>query len=1426
MKNLEQKSKDELIEYIKLLQSKIDNVNLYFPGFGVINKYEKINTQTIDKYRLMFQKSNDAILVLKKNIVTECNFKSESVFGIHKEHIIGKFLYDFTPMIQPDGSNSKEKIHQFLKESNSKHQQIPLQIKMLKNGLNLFDAELNFSEFTIDEDTFVYLVIRDVSERMELSRQLKDEYEKRIEEQDLTQSGNWEFNANNFDVYWSPSAYAIHDLSRHIKAPTLNEYFAQYVHPDEHDILFQAIQESIRTGHNFSMDYKIRTKNQKMKYLHVKGKAVYQLNGEVDKVVGTVVDITERKLLEIKLNDSKEQYQNLIEKLPEGVIIYNLQKILYANISAFQIPKVNSLKEDCSAYSIFDFILPQYKNEVERKIKFLIEGKSLGTVEMRIKNAEGKIIDIEVRSNPVVHNGEVAIQAIFSEITYRKYVERKLRESERRLSTLIGNLQGMVYRCKNDPSWTMEFVSDGCLELTGYDREAMLNNTSIHYSELILDEDRESVWQKVQEAVSERRVFTLSYRIRTKNGTIKWLHEQGKGIFDDQNKLLALEGFITDVSREKYAEIALKERYNDYKNIVDFVPEGMLIHKHGTIVFANQVALGIFGYNTNDELKGLSMMNFILPEFHEKVKKRVEGSYKGMPQTFTEIKVYTRNGGVLEVETRSIPFVYENEQCVLVAVHAIDAQKQLAKETIRAKLAEEANEALKKEIEQKVIAQNELITSQNYVKNIINSSLDMIIASDRNNKVTEFNKAAQIVYGYKESEIIGQELSVLTSAPEVLLKVQDVLHKEGYFSGEVLNIRKNGELFDCFLTATLLLNEKGEVIGSMGVSRDLTKLKKDRERFHLSEERYKAIFNQVFVGIARLDISGKFTQVNQRFCTILGYTEEELLELYFQDKSVEHTVNGFENLLDYLIRKKINDYTFEQNYYHKDGHIVNTQINISLVLSANNSPMYFVLVCADITENKRNHELALKQTAKLNSLIESSNYMVMAIDKKERLTTFNSNTTKFIKEFYGIEALVGLEMTKGSLVSSVKANQFWIKRVKETLKGKSQFFEYVAFDKEGQQKNFEFYLTPVRSAENIINEVAIVGYDITEKKKIEEKIINQGAKLSAIFENSSHQIYTIDKLFKLTSFNELFAKTLYKDYGLEATLGMNLKKEAQVQMPVSYFKNFVKLHKSALKGNAIRVESKVKDTKERTSYYMFYLDPIVLPDGKINEVSYIAHDITDKKLAEKSIVESLKEKEILLKEVHHRVKNNLQVISSILNLQSAYHKDKNTVNLFRELQNRVRTMSFIHESLYQTSDFSNLNFRVYLENLIANLMHSYMIDNNQIEVQFDCDNLFLNLDFSIPCGLIINELISNALKYAFNDNQKGVIRISVKKLKNKVTFVVADNGKGIAPEIDIRNTETLGLQLVVSLVDQIYGKLFYKDLNPGTKIKFTFELKS
>ena len=218
-------------------------------------------------------------------------------------------------------------------------------------------------------------------------------------------------------------------------------------------------------------------------------------------------------------------------------------------------------------------------------------------------------------------------------------------------------------------------------------------------------------------------------------------------------------------------------------------------------------------------------------------------------------------------------------------------------------------------------------------------------------------------------------------------------------------------------------------------------------------------------------------------------------------------------------------------------------------------------------------------------------------------------------------------------------------------------------------------------------------------------------------------------------------------------------------------------------------------------------------------------EIESRKNAENKIKLSLEEKNILLQEIHHRVKNNMQIISSLLNLQTRYVDNEEAVNVLKESQNRVRSMAMIHEKLYQSNDLSHINFVDYIQSLVSNLFYSYNIKNLQIKSILEIDDIRLNMETAVPCGLIISEIVSNSLKYAFPNEMHGEILVSLKSVEDGYELIISDNGVGLPEELDFDNNKSLGLILVKSLTEQIDGEITIHR-NHGTEFKIRFkELK-
>jgi two-component sensor histidine kinase len=234
------------------------------------------------------------------------------------------------------------------------------------------------------------------------------------------------------------------------------------------------------------------------------------------------------------------------------------------------------------------------------------------------------------------------------------------------------------------------------------------------------------------------------------------------------------------------------------------------------------------------------------------------------------------------------------------------------------------------------------------------------------------------------------------------------------------------------------------------------------------------------------------------------------------------------------------------------------------------------------------------------------------------------------------------------------------------------------------------------------------------------------------------------------------------------------------------------------------------------------LSPLQTQQRKM--VIAVVRDITSRKQAEATIQASLAEKEVLLKEIHHRVKNNLQVVSSLLNLQASRIQDETIVELFRESQNRIITMAMVHEQLYRSKNFINLDAREYISDIVQDLLYSYIGATGRIETAVEVEPIACDVDKAIPCGLIINELVTNALKYAFPNQRPGKIAIQFTRNDDKmVRLLVRDNGVGLPADLNLFQAPSLGFQLVRTLTRQLHGTLEVANGN-GTEIRILFPM--
>lgn len=363
---------------------------------------------------------------------------------------------------------------------------------------------------------------------------------------------------------------------------------------------------------------------------------------------------------------------------------------------------------------------------------------------------------------------------------------------------------------------------------------------------------------------------------------------------------------------------------------------------------------------------------------------------------------------------------------------------------------------------------------------------------------------------------------------------------------------------------------------------------------------------------------------------------------------------------------------------------------------------------------------------------------------------------------------------------------------------------------DGSEFSIEISLSPIEiEGENYV--ISIIR-DTSSRQKLE-------AKFRGLLESAPDGIVVIGSDAKIAIVNSQIEKMF--GYTRDELLGQTV----EILIPSKYKSDHIKYRDGYILNPLTRpmgagrvLSGRKKDGSELP--VEISLSPLETEQGVL--IMSIIRDITDRRKAEEQIKNSLREKEALLKEIHHRVKNNLQVTSSLLRLQSGYIQDPKTLEMFTDSQNRIRSMALVHEKLYKSSDLSRINFSDYVDDLAQLLLRSFGVNPKQINLKVLKQPVFISVETAVPCGLIVNELLSNSIKHAFPNGQIGQIIIKVDAHDNgEIEIEVSDDGIGLPKNFSFEDTDTLGLQLVRTLVSQINGRIQFNN-SKGVSVAIFF----
>ena len=703
-----------------------------------------------------------------------------------------------------------------------------------------------------------------------------------------------------------------------------------------------------------------------------------------------------------------------------------------------------------------------------------------------------------------------------------------------------------------------------------------------------------------------------------------------------------------------------------------------------------------------------------------------------------------------------------------------------------------------------------------YQADMIRFVSDAIISTDLDFRVRTWNRAAEKIYGWHAYEVMDRPLFKIIGLSGPIFSNKRFLKKlkqDGSWQGETVQRRKDRSLIYMFSSFSLIKDNLDRPTGVVMVNHDITALKKAEQIRQESELQFQKFFKNAPEYCYIVSLEGKISDVNRAALKALGYKKKEIVGRFLKNFYSPEFRNIFESALKKknprLRNKRVEVIT-------KSGAARTVLLNIDSIKDRAGKSIHLIVTQYDITGLNLLRDKLYQSQEVMAKTFMSLDDAVFILDSSIPPIILDCNPAAVRIFGYTKRQIVGRSVE--------------ILHIDKTALKKFQAVLYPAVKKQGFLSSFEFQMRrkggeifpsvhsvyPLKDNRNkMVGWISVVK-DITQYKHIENTLRESEEKYRSLVENINDVLYSVDVNGIITYMSPVLKEIT--GYEPEEVIGQNFMKYVGPQDRPRILKGF----KEVLAGKPGSTEYRIMTRSGGYRWVRLSSQP-VYKDKKLIGLQGILTDITEERETKEALTASLKEKEVLLREIHHRVKNNMQIMSSLLSLQTRFLKDPELSRKFIEAQNRIRAMAFIHESLYKSQNPAQVDFYMYVTNLVKNLFKTYGVKQELIKFVIKIKDIFFDIDTAIPCGLIINELVSNALKYSFPSNKKGMIRVVMSREKGMFSLIVEDNGIGFPDGFDIQKVETLGLQLVRILVEQLNGTL---NLHQRKHTRFLIKFKA
>jgi len=1044
-------------------------------------------------------------------------------------------------------------------------------------------------------------------------------------------------------------------------------------------------------------------------------------------------------------------------------------------------------------------------------------GIEINDCELDIVSAEGKIRHVLGNARPLLdEQGNIrgSISA-FIDITERKKVEEALRLSNIYNRSLIEASLDPLVTIGHDGKITD--VNGATEKVTGYSRNDLIGTDFSDYFT-----EPEKAREGYQKVFMDGEVRDYPLEIRHKDGHITPVLYNASVYRDEDGKIIGVFAAARDITEIKKAE----EIIQTLANVVESSDDAILTKSlDGVVISWNSGAEKIYGYLA-EEVLGKNISIFEPGNTKGETKNLIEKLRQGERVQHYETLRMKKNGTIINVSVTLSPVFDASGNLVAISTITRDiTENKKAEEAIR--------------------------LSNLYNRSLIEASLDPMVTIGPDGKITDVNGATEQVTGYSRNNLIGTDFSDYFTEPEKARAGYQQVFKDSEVRDYPLEIRhKDGHITPVLYNASVYRNENGEVTGAFAAARDITELKRAEEALLESESRLRLAQVSAGAGIWDRNMSAGKIEWSEDLFRLFGLDPRKSDASFDLWRSVIYSDDRL--VAERRIETAINNHTSLASEYRivlPSGEVRWINALGNTTYDSNGKPQRMSGICIDITERKRVEEALRKSEERFRALVTASSEMVYRV---------NPDWSE-MRYFYGRGFLANTESPSNTWIHEYvppEDQQHVMAVINEAIRTKSTYeLEHRVRLADGNLGWIFSRAVPMLDENGEIVEWFGAASDITERKEAEVKLKKAHENLEKMVEERTAELEKAYNSLKESEKGLAEAQKMAhignwewdmatgKAYWSEEMYRIFGRDPQELAPPYNEFLNYIHPDDRDYVDAALAIKKAVKGQTHSIEYrivlvngkeHAVHMQSEVIFDEKNNPIRAkgIIQDITERKEAEKALanVEIARKKEI-----HHRIKNNLQVISSLLDLQADKFDNPRVIEAFRESQNRVISMALIHEELYKGEGTDTLDFSTYIRELAENLFQTYSLKSKNIHLSMDLEeNVFLNMDIGIPLGIVVNELVSNSLKHAFPGKDRGEIQIKLHREKNgkykmekeadratSFILVVSDNGVGIPENIDIKNVDSLGIQLITTLADQLDGEFELKR-NDGTEFTMRF----